>query len=285
MSIKSIAKATQITTEFDGILVEADLLPIQPKTDPYSYVTKPDDQEEKLTDLGIIGVPENSQGCKPTVQAFPTKFNPTTARIWSHLIQNKGYQGRVRVWGSLDLIWHNTIQEFLELCEKVGVSPFESNLAAQNETVKDAIRRARLLIVQYMNKHGFFTKVKVRRAYREYVRTDTGMTLKSWADLYPLTDANLDFKDWLTTSPGPRMWKKVNNTYVKYIQTPKVRVWVHYLNKERIRIGFDIDIGTTVSIPDNELATKAEVDAFMDSTIYFPLIKSHRFQNVRSRLF
>lgn len=285
MAITKFKGIRPVTSEFDDILeVKADLLPVQPKTDPYSYVTKPDDAEEKLTDLGIIGVPERYQGCKPTVQAYPQKFNPSSATIWSHLINDKGYQANVRVWGSLDLIWHNTIQEFLTLCEKVGVYPFESNLVAQNETVKDAIRRARLLIVQYVNKHGFFTQVKVRKAFREYVRTDTGMTLMSWADLYPLTDVE-DFETWLTSKPGPRMWKTTNNVYFKNIQTPKVRVWVRYLNKTRVRIGFSIDIGTTVSIPDNELATKQEIDDFIDSTIYFPIIKAHRFNHIKNRLF
>jgi len=267
-------------------MVRADLLPVPAKTDPYSYTFKPDDRKAKLTDLSILGVPEIHQNSKPSAQSFPQKFNEQSKSIWVSLLESKVYQDQVQVWGNLDLIWHNTIQEFLNLCEKVGVFPFDNNLAgAHNEVFKDALRRARILIVKYVNECGLFERVRVRKAFRQYSRTPNGMTVTSWADLYPLDDLGYDFEEWLQQSPSPRMYKHTNNRYVKYVQTQRVRVWVRYINPMRIRVGFDIDIEGTVQIPNAPAATRQEVDTFIDKTMLFPLIRSHRFKHVKNRLF
>jgi hypothetical protein len=276
MSIKSLRPITQ---------VKADLVPSPGYTAPDSYTTKKDSRREGLTDLSIIGVPDSCQNRNPTVTAFPKKFNKDSQKVWIALIQDKEYQAKVRVWGDLDLIWHNTLQDFLSLCEDAGVFPFSNNLdTSSNQYVIDFVRRARIALVQYANEAGIFERVKIRKAYREYVRKENGLTLTSWADIYPLKDDNLDFEKWIQTSPFPRMLKHVDNKYVKMVQ-PHVRMWVRYINKSRVRIGFDIDVIGQISVPKKNLANRKQVDAYIDRFVYLPVIRSHRFKHVRTRLF
>lgn len=264
----------------------ADAVPVPGTTDPYSYTNKADSQTNELTDLSILGVPKQYQSRNPSVKAFPAKFNASASNVWTEMLQSQGYKDKVKVWGNLDLVWHNTIQEFLKQCEILGVFPFNNSMeTSTNEAVKDAVRAARILIVQYADECKLFNRVKVRKAFREYIRLEQGMTLISWADLYPLEDEVADgFEKWLTSTPLPRMYKMTNNRYVRYIR-PHIRMWVRYINKARVRIGFEIDLAGKVTVPNNDVATREEVDDFIDRTIYFPIIRSHRFKKVHTRLF
>lgn len=264
----------------------ADLVPLPGLTDPYSYTNKTDQRKDKLTDLSILGVPDQCQGRAPTVTAFPNKFNDKAKPVWVAMIESEDYQDKVRVWGSLDLIWHNAIQEFLGLCEDKGIYPFDNGMeASKNEYVKDAIRAGRILLVQYANECKLFEHVRIRKAFREYKRTKTGMVLISWADLYPLEeDVGAGFEKWLMQRPLPRMYKMTSNRYVHYVR-PHIRMWVRFINRYRVRIGFEIDIAGQVSVPRNKTATRKEVDAYIDRTIYLPTIRAHRFKGINTRLF
>jgi hypothetical protein len=269
------------------LLVKSDLLPVPGRTDPYSYTNKPDSAIDKLTDLTLIGVPAKYQAGLPFQDAYPRSFSKLARPIWNEMLQGEDYKAQVKSWGTINEIWANTIQNFMNDCETLGVDPIDLNMeVSENEAFKDAVRYARILLVQYADEAKLFERVKVRKAFREYVRNDNGMTLISWADLYPMdTDVADGFEKWLTTSPMPRMYKMTNNRYVKFVRPPRIRMWVRFLNRYRVRIGFEIDIDGHVRVPGDPLATRLEVDDFIDRTIYFPLIKAHRFENVRTRIF
>ncbi len=269
------------------LLVKSDLLPVPGRTDPYSYTNKPDSPIDKLTDLSAIGVPAQYQARLPFADAYPRSFNKIARPIWNEMLQGEDYKKKVKSWGSIDTIWFNTIEEFMSNCETLGVDPIDTNMEmSENEAFKDYVRYARILLVQYADEAKLFERVKVRKAFREYVRNDNGMTLISWADLYPMDiDIAEGFEKWLVSTPMPRMYKMTNNRYVKFVRPPRIHMWVRFLNRYRVRIGFEIDIQGQVHVPGSPLATRLEVDDYIDRMIYFPLIKAHRFKNVRTRIF
>lgn len=239
--------------------------------------------ERGLTDLSIIGVPEAAQGRWPTLTGYPRKFNPEAQVVWKKMLESDVFKEGLKHWGSKDLAWHNAIQMFLRACEDAGIFPFPNNTdTTRNEFIQDFVRRGRLALVNFCDKSGIFQHVKVRKAFREYVRKDTGLVIKCWAELLPVKDPS--FEKWLLTSPTPRFLHGTDNRYVKTVQ-PNVNMWVRYLSEARVTIGFSIEIPGTINIPGKKTPKRKEVDAFLDRTMWLPIVRAHRFADVRNRLF
>ena len=236
----------------------------------------------KLIDLDMIGVPPEFHNKWPVVQGYPTKFNPFGLPLWILVLSDTKFVRSLHS-GSVDLAWHNTVLEFIERCADSGIFPF-SNVTdtTRNEYIQDYLRRGRIILVRFMNESGMFTRLRVKRAYREYVRTDSGLNLVSWADCYPITDRN--FSQWLQTSPMPRYLRGTDSRFVKILQ-PHIQSWVRCINPARPTIGFSIEVFGTVNIPGNKTPKREEVDAFLDTQMWLPIIKAHRFDNVVTRLF
>jgi hypothetical protein len=236
-----------------------------------------------LTDLSIIGVPNAAQNRWPTLTGFPQKFNKEALVVWKEVVESPDFKAQMKAWGTKDAAWHNAIIQFLSACEDKGVFPFPNNTdTTRNEFIQDFVRRGRISLVNFANESGLFTQVRVRKAYREYVRKDTGLVFSCWAELFPVKDPN--FEKWLTTSPMPRFLKHVDNRYVKVVQ-PNVNMWVRYLNPARVTVGFTIEVPGTINIPGKKTPKRKEVDSWIDRVIWYPIVRAHRFADVRNRLF
>lgn len=239
--------------------------------------------DKGLTDLSIIGVPEAAQGRWPTVTGFPRKFNPDALCVWKELVESDEFKQQMKAWGTKDLAWHKAIQEFLSLCEEKGVFPFPNNTdTTRNEFIQDFVRRARLKLVHFADESGIFQHMRVKKAFREYVRKDTGLIINCWAEVFAIKDPG--FEKWLTTSPMPRFIRHPDLRYMKMVQ-PNVNMWVRVLNQSRITVGYSIEISGTVNLPGKKTPKRKEVDAFIDRTIWLPVVRAHRFKDVRNRLF
>lgn len=239
-------------------------------------------QDKGLTDLSIIGVPTTSQDRWPTVTGFPRKFSSEALPVWKELVESQEFKSNLSVWGTKDLAWHKAIQLFLGACEDKGVFPFPGNTdTTRNEFVQDFVRRGRLALVKFANTSGLFKACKPRKVWREYVRKDTGLVINCWAEMFPVKETN--FEKWLTTSPSPR-FVRVPGRYQKMVQ-PNVNMWVRYLNASRVTVGFSIEVTGTINIPGKKTPKRKEVDAFIDRTIWLPIVRAHKFDDVKNRLF
>jgi hypothetical protein len=238
---------------------------------------------ESLTDLSIIGVPTNSQKQLPTLSGYPRKFSPDALPVWTKMLQDPIYRAETRNQDNMDLAWHETIVEFLKRCEAEGVMPFANNTeTTKNEYVFEFVNRARIALVKYYNEVGFFQRVKVRKAFREYVRKDSGLIIRSWANLYTVKD--MEFEKWLTRVPLPRFHKGVDNRFTRMIE-PHIMGWVRYLNPANVTCGFEIEVAGTVNIPGKKVPKRKELNAWLDRTIWLPIVRAHRFDGVNNRLF
>lgn len=239
--------------------------------------------DKRLTDLSIIGVPESQHGRMPGVAGFPRKFSLESQKVWTVMVNDAAFKQRCKSYVSLDLAWHNAIQEFLTRCEDAGVFPFVNNTdVTKNEFIQDFVRRGRIALVKYLDEVGMFNRVKVKKAYREYLRKDSGLVITSWAELYPVKDP--DFLTWLVKAPLPRFHRLGDNKYSRVVQ-PNVHVWVRYINASRVTLGFSIEVAGTITVPNKPKPTRKEVDAYIDNTLFLPTVRAHRFACVKNRLF
>lgn len=236
----------------------------------------------RFVDLSIIGVPLKYLSRFPVPGAFPQKYNLEAKPIWDKLVLDPAWEAELKTM-RLDRAWNKTLLEFLSRASDRGVIPFANSTdLAKNEYVKDFVTRSRRHIVDYVNEIGLFKRVKIRKAFREYTRKTNGLVIRSWFEPFVITDPG--FESWLQQMPLPRFWKKDNKTYFRIVR-PHVHMWVRFLNRNRVVIGFEINLVGTVNIPGKKTPTKQEVTDFIDRTIYIPVIRAHRFRGVTTRLF
>ena len=236
----------------------------------------------RFTDLSIIGVPDRFQTNYPVPSAYPQRFSGEARHVWDKLVTDPQWKSLIKDT-DVDLAWDQTIREFLSRCTDSGVLPFVNNTdMARNEFVREFLMRSRRHVVEYMNEIGMFKKIKIRHAYREYTRRENGLTVRCWAELYPLKDP--DFESWLTKAPLPRFWKLTENMYVRIVR-PHIKVWVKFVNRSRVVVGFEIQAAGSVTIPGSKSPSRRDVATYIDRTIMVPIIKSHRFKDLTTRLF
>lgn len=258
---------------------------------PFGYQKSEDapKHDEKLTDLAVIGVPPEYQDKPPHPEAYPIKWNPEAKDVWCEMLQSREFN--LKCSGqTIDGQWHQAIQLFLELCSEYGVSPFWLGTdSARNDYIVYSARNGRMRIVKFLNDIQLFSHpdkpLRVRTAYREYVRTDEGFIINSWADCYPyIEETRLQFETRMTDFKGPRFLKYVENHLVKVL-IPPVQVWIKSFNMLRLQVGFTIEMKGTINIPGHPSPTRKEVDAWFDRLVWFPLVRSHRIDGVWNRLF
>lgn len=254
-------------------------MPVVPTHPPQ----KPVGQDQNLIDLAIIGVPPEFRSQWPQVAAYPSKFSDEGFHIWQRMLADKSFVNRMLATGTRDSAWHFSIQEFLRRCELAVVKPFsESTPTAGTSFVRDQARRGRIYLVDYCNKISLFKKLKPMSVNREYMRTDKKIIIYSWARMFPTNDPTLT--DFLTSLPMPRFIKHNRSRMVCQVR-PGVRIWVDCLNLKRIVVGQEIDVPGTVDLAGNVTPTRQEVDEFLDTHIWLPIVRAIRFDDVINRIF
>ncbi len=239
---------------------------------------------DRLTDLSIIGVPDQCQKRIPTATAYPRKFESRALSIWQSYVDTPEFKNWARRQSDLDQVWHETIKQFLKLCEEQGVVPFANNTdTTRNEFLENAFSRSRIMLVRWFNEVKLFERVKVRKAFREYVANDKGLLIRSWAELFNVKDLQ-EFEAWLQQTPSPRFLKYPDNRWTKMVQ-PHIMVWVKIVNSARIIVGYEIKLAGTINIPGKKTPSKKEVNRFIDNTLWFPIVRAHRINAVKNRLF
>jgi len=238
---------------------------------------------KSLPSLSLIGVPDSMQARGPFAASYPQRFNSDARNIWDKMFQDADFVSAVKSRDTVEDQWYWAITEFLKRCGDEGVLPF-LNVTQQekNDAAINSLSQARQSLVHFVDGINLFEKVKIQKAYFNYILKDNGFKIRAWATLRPNFDPL--FVKWLRTAPLPRFLPVGDDTYGRMI-TPNVHMWVRYLNGSRISLGYDIDIGSQVSVPGKRLATRKEVDSFIDRVIWKPIVRGHRFKQVKNRLF
>ena len=241
------------------------------------------DNDVRLTDLSMIGVPLDLQDQWPQVVAYPAKFSDEAFPVWQDMLNDERFVKRLQTLPNKDIGWHTAILEFLGRCEAQDIPAVLGGTPTVNTAhVHSQIRRGRIYLVDYCNKIGLFTKMQVMYPHREYMRSKNGLIVYSWARMFPTKDPTID--KWLTSLPMPRFIKHNRQRMVCTIR-PGVRIWINCLNLSRIVMGQEIDVQGTVDIPGNPTPTRQEVDTFIDHTMWMPLVRSIKFDGVDNRIF
>ena len=236
-----------------------------------------------MPDLTMLGVPEGLQERAPSIPSYPRRFNADARFIWKQMIQDKDFQTRMRALDTFPLMWHCAIVEFLTRCNEFAATPFsDTTLQNQNDNAITALQSARISLCKFVDGIGLFEKIKIQKAWRDYKIREKGFAIYAWATVRRVADPS--FEKWLTQAPTPRLTRSIDLKYRKMIQ-PNVEVWVRFPVNTRVMVGYEILIAHPISIPGKRLATRKEIDAYIDKSIWLPLVRSFRFKNLGMRIF
>ena len=240
-------------------------------------------QDTSLIDLTAIGVPLDQQSQWPQLVAYPSRFSDEAFPVWESVLEDESFAKKVQLSGDRQTAWHSTITEFLARCASADINPTPRGAqTGPTAQAKDQARRGRIYVVDYCDKIKLFEKMQVRYAHREYIRNGEMLTIYSWAQMFPHLDPTLD--KWLTSLPMPRFMRHNRSRLVATVR-PNVRVWVDCINLYRIVIGMQIDIRARIEIPGNPVPSRKDIDDFLDTNVWMPLVRSIRFNNINNRLF
>jgi hypothetical protein len=236
-----------------------------------------------LPDLSLIGVPEGQQNRAPGIFSYPQKFNGDAAFIWKKMFNDELFKAELKSIDKPEDQWYRAIMEFLKICGEIGAVPF-SNVTQQelNDAVTSSLTSARIALVNFCDGVGLFQRVRPFECCVDYKIKEKGFGLVAWAKSRPVFDPG--FEKWLNLAPNPRFIRSTDLKWVRHIQS-NVNVWVRYVNPQRITIGYEIQVASPISVPGKRLATRKEIDAFVDRVIWKPIVRAHRFKDLKGRLF
>jgi len=231
--------------------------------------------------LSSLGVPQLDQARSPTVKGFPTGMNANNIAEWTTAIHELIPCGEaLRDWGI-------AIKNYVRLCEKRQVFPFSNTSVDRNDEIVDILKIAREDFVRFVNKNHFFRDIKIRTTLRQVHLTENGFVLRVYAK------ARIDdpsFIKWLEHLPMPYNFPTVQpdapNRYIKRL-THNLSLFVESeapMLKERWLVGYEISIPMFPTLPNELLPSRAEIEEFILSVLWLPLIRSMRPFGMQHRL-
>ncbi len=236
-----------------------------------------------LPELTLIGVPEGLQSRPPMLGSYPRQFNADARFVWKKMLEDEAFKSQMKSADTPEDKWYMALKEFLARCEQLGVLPFNNITEEQkNDAVITSLQSARVELVTFANRIGLLEKLRITKACRDYKVKEKGFGIVSWAYCKYVDDPT--FEQWLTKSPSPRFTRALDLKYSKMLQ-PNLLLWVRYPSPTRVTVGFEIQVASTVSIPGKRLATRKEIDSFVDRVIWKPIVRAHRFNGVGGRIF
>lgn len=231
-------------------------------------------------ELSILGI---STTKAPSITNFPKQFNPDAFQVWGDLLNSEWYAELKAEGGSATDLWYDVIREYMRDCADFGVFPFNhANQKSNNEVAMSFLNSSRLKVKRFLDDVEMFKQVKIARVERKYEFLPQSFTVTNIAYLKPITDPT--FEKWLTRIPLPKFTPDGKGIYRKNLQanidlTMEVR-------KGQTKLIYSIFCHTPVSIPDySKMPTKSKLTQYAEKTLWLPIIRAHRFENIGGRLF
>jgi hypothetical protein len=230
-------------------------------------------QEPFLSALGVTAI---QQARTPTATSFPLSFNPNNQSLWYEAVH------RLEPSGDAQTDWALTIREYIKLCQDRGVFPFQNvHLQQRNDQISDFMRERRRAFVDFIDSAKFFDGVKVRTTKREVTVTDTGFVLTVTATAY-IKDPS--FEQWLQQSPIPNFTLIADRRHSRVLH-PGLRMFAENEGSNSSwNIGYEIVCPIYPDLPDHHTPSKAEIENFVLSVLWMPLLRSIRPHQLTHRL-
>lgn len=232
------------------------------------------------TELSILGI---DTAKAPSIATFPKQFNKEGFQLWSALLNSDWYAELKSEGGSSTDIWYAVIKQYMKDAAKDGMFPFnQTHLQSNNEIAMSFLTSARIRIKRFFDEVEFFSKVKVSSVSRSYVFLPQSFTVLSTAEIKAPEDPT--FVQWLLARPNPG-FVRVDGIFKKNLQA-NVDISLETINSKKIRLTISVFCHTPLSLPEyNRLPTKSKLTQFAEKTIWLPIVRAHKFENLSKRLF
>jgi hypothetical protein len=233
----------------------------------------------------------NIDGSKdPSLYNFPTKFSTAGRRIWAELLKSPQYAKAKLSFKSRDDDWTWVLRAYLTLCNKAGVMPFKgSTEQSKVDAVTAFLTVARRRAIKFMDDIGFFERTKLFLTSREYGILPDRFVVITRAQLRPIQDPT--FTNWLCSHPPGPLFRTTGHAgqYVKNLFNnidSGVTFEFNGIYMVRPTLTMIMQCETPIAYGHTRsIATEQAAREYAESTIWLPLVRSHRFRNATNRLF
>jgi hypothetical protein len=228
--------------------------------------------------LSSLGILDTDQVRSPTKDAFPLAFNVNNHRVWDAVIQ--GFKQTDNPAAD----WSAAIHLYIERCVGQGLYPFSNVHQSSNDSILRELNDGRKAVVKFMNLSRILQLINLSSTTRQVKMTNTGFCLKV-SGKAKLKDPS--FPQWLTKIPMPGFQiLKVDERYIKNLSgTTTIIAYNEGANlPDRWHLGYEIIVNRFPDIPGNQLPSRAELEKFILTTLWMPILKAHRPQGFHHRL-
>lgn len=229
--------------------------------------------------LSKLGIDVFNQARSPTADGFPSAFNPQGRMFWNQAIEQYAPQhSALEDWG-------HAIKKYVELCEIAGMFPFQQMHMAKNDQIHYYLKAHRRDIVYFINKSKLLDEITIRRSHHKVALTDTGFTITVYAWCY-IKDPS--FSKWLLKMPYPRfnVVREADGRYVKHLG-PGLEMFVENDGVKltnRWHIGYTVTCPFFPDMPTKNTPSRAELEHFVLSTLWMPILRETRPNGLQYRL-
>lgn len=227
--------------------------------------------------LSNLGVLDTDQIKNPRKDSFPSAFNPNCSEVWSAVIQS------MTVTEDIAANWALAIRLFIEVCITKDLYPFSNLKQSANDMILTALNDSRKAVVKFMNRTRMLHYVNLKATRREVEVNNLGFTLRVYGAAV-LKDPT--FEQWLLKMPMPAFRLKHQGRYVKQLDTQTTMVVYNEgaSLSQRWHVGYEIVVHHFPDLPGKHMPSKAELERFVLSILWLPVLKSHRPDGFHHRL-
>jgi hypothetical protein len=221
--------------------------------------------------LSNLGVTSLQQARPPEGSTFPLAFNPNNVSVWEAAVLSIDPSGEAAT------DWVLAVRAYVDLCEKRGVFPFQNVHLDRNDQISDYLKDRRKSFVEFCESVEFFADVKVRDTERKVTMTDSGFMLKGIAIVH-ISDPS--YEQWLTQKPA---FQKMESRFSRSLMSG-LSVFAEPKEAGNWELGYEISCPMYPDVPDSPLPSRANLESFVLSVLWMPVLRCTRPSNLAHRL-
>lgn len=222
----------------------------------------------------------------PSLSTFPARFNSQAFPVWKDIINDARFMGKMSAEKNNLAKWIFITKRYMRDCFEDGIDPIiRSSTQAVNDYAVGYLKRARLEMIRFLNISDVFSKVTIQRVVRSYKVHNGHLEISGTAEIRP-GSWDSTFESWIAETPYPGFRRVVESSGREYVRElpGSVELKVKFVGS-RLTLSYSLICGN-IPRPDlgKRIPTVPQIQEFLESTIWIPLIQSYRLPSVGQRL-
>jgi len=221
-----------------------------------------------------LGISDDKLNEPPTIRDVPSGINKNNQRYWSQAINmSKGK--------SPADTWDKALTNYVTLCEKANVFPFD-NRSANNDEIYNRLIRARRTVVRHIEQKKINREMTVYRTERSVAMTSTGFVLRC-----------VGYCGFLEEPPSAISSMGIRKAHGEFATQWEVGIGdgaTFFIANEMVNMagrwayGYEVKVDVFPFVPGTKPPVSKDLENFILKIIYLPILRAYRPLGLQHRL-